>query len=74
MTDWRTRVELALVPCATATGPLDPFHPDSDGDGYMDGAECAIGTNPNLAASKPTADQCRILAGAPRFRLIRMET
>jgi hypothetical protein len=58
-------VELSLLPCATATGPLDPFHPDSDGDGYMDSAECSIGTNPNSSASKPSADQCRILAGAP---------
>jgi CSLREA domain-containing protein len=47
-----------------ATGFTASANPDTDGDGYLDGAECAIGTNPNLITSKPTADQCRILAGA----------
>jgi len=31
---------------------------DTDGDGVLDGVECALGTNPRDAGSKPTAVQC----------------
>lgn len=31
---------------------------DSDGDNYVDGAECALGTDPGVVASKPTMAQC----------------
>jgi hypothetical protein len=55
---------LPSAECPSASGPLDPLNADTDGDGAMDGPECAIGTNPDDPASKPTADQCRILAGA----------
>ena len=43
-------VEIGLpgASCAAATAALNPLNPDTDGDGYLDGAECAIGTNPNL--------------------------
>jgi hypothetical protein len=34
------------------------FEPDSDGDLYLDGAECARNTNPLDAASKPQITQC----------------
>jgi hypothetical protein len=37
---------------ATIT-PLDPKIPDWDGDGVRDGVECALGSNPLVAASKP---------------------
>ena len=66
-----TEVALPGAACPSATAALDPFNTDTDGDGAMDGAECAIGTNPNNPSSvpagvnRPTADQCRILAGAP---------
>ena len=31
---------------------------DTDGDGVRDGAECALGTNPRSAASRPSAAAC----------------
>lgn len=40
-------------PCASASGPTDPLNRDSDGDGVLDGAECALGTDPASALSKP---------------------
>jgi protocatechuate 3,4-dioxygenase beta subunit len=39
-------------PCGGAA-VTDPMNPDSDGDGVMDGAECALGSDPNNPASKP---------------------
>ena len=45
--------------CASATAALNPINGDTDGDATLDSAECAIGTNPNLAASKPTAGAVR---------------
>jgi hypothetical protein len=33
--------------------PLDPTNPDWDGDGVRDGVECALGSNPRDAASRP---------------------
>lgn len=36
----------------------DPLDSDSDGDNYLDGAECALGKNPNLITDKPTNVQC----------------
>jgi hypothetical protein len=47
--------ELSGVACA---GPTDPIDADSDGDNYLDGVECALGTNPNLASSRPAATSC----------------
>ncbi len=46
---------------------------DSDGDNHTDGAECALGTNPNVVASKPTMAQCGATSdadgdGLPTFR------
>jgi len=35
---------------------------DTDSDGYLDGAECALGANPRDAASKPTTAACGGLA------------
>ena len=54
----------AMPGCPSATGPLNPAHPDTDGDATIDSAECAIGTNPNSSASEPTQAQCAVLAGA----------
>ncbi len=39
--------------CPAATAPTDPLKLDSDGDRVTDGAECALGTDPASAASKP---------------------
>jgi len=39
--------------CPAATAATDPFSPDSDGDGVIDSVECAAGTDPVDAASKP---------------------
>jgi hypothetical protein len=40
-------------PCASATGPTSMTSADTDGDHVIDGAECAMGTDPTNAASKP---------------------
>lgn len=47
--------EVAGPPCASATGPTDPFNRDSDFDRFTDGYECAFGTDPTDAASRPPA-------------------
>lgn len=35
------------------SGPLQPLNADTDGDRVRDGAECALGSNPASAASRP---------------------
>ena len=45
--------ETAGPPCPSATGPTNPLVADTDGDRVLDGAECALGSNPNDPASKP---------------------
>jgi hypothetical protein len=45
--------ETAGPPCATATAPTNPLVRDTDGDLILDGAECALGSNPNDPLSKP---------------------
>jgi hypothetical protein len=42
---------------------------DTDVDRVLDGAECALGTNPTLAASKPTAAQCGVSTDSDGDRL-----
>ena len=39
--------------CAAATANTDPAKADTDGDTYLDGAECALGFDPRNAASRP---------------------
>jgi hypothetical protein len=39
--------------CPAATAPTSPTLNDSDGDSVLDRAECALGTNPADAGSKP---------------------
>ncbi|MBI5287848.1 MAG: hypothetical protein HY873_02620, partial [Chloroflexi bacterium] len=46
-----------------ASGPLLATNRDTDGDRFLDGAECAVGTNPASAASKPTIAQCAAFLG-----------
>jgi hypothetical protein len=41
--------------CAAATAATDPLKADTDGDRVLDRAECALGTDPANAASKPPA-------------------
>ena len=48
--------ELAGTGCSAAL--TDPLDEDTDNDRALDGAECAIGTNPTNAASFPSAAQC----------------
>ena len=50
--------ESGVPPCVSATAPTNPLLRDTDGDRVLDGAECALGTNPASAASKPTPAQC----------------
>ena len=38
-----------------AATPLDPYNPDTDGDGILDGPECENGSNPLDAADTPGA-------------------
>jgi hypothetical protein len=40
------------------TGPSDPTLRDTDGDRFLDGAECALGTDPGDAGSKPLLASC----------------
>lgn len=40
-------------PCPSASAATDPLLIDTDGDRATDGAECALGTDPASAASKP---------------------
>jgi hypothetical protein len=44
---------LEAVGCGS--GPTNRLGPDSDGDGVLDGLECALGSNPLDLASKPPA-------------------
>lgn len=46
-------VESGGPPCASATGPTNPLVADTDGDRVLDGAECALGSDPTNASSKP---------------------
>lgn len=41
--------------CPSATAPTNPLLADGDGDRVLDGAECALGTDPMSALSKPPA-------------------
>jgi hypothetical protein len=45
-------------PCASASAPTNPLARDSDGDRYLDGAECTLSTDPANSASRPTAAAC----------------
>jgi len=51
--------ETSGPPCISATGPTGSTVRDTDGDRVLDGAECANGTNPNLAASFPPGAVCQ---------------
>ena len=48
--------ELSGAACASVA--TDPLQRDTDGDRYLDGAECARSTNPTTAASKPLLTAC----------------
>jgi len=37
---------------------------DTDNDGVLDGAECALGTNPRDRTSRPTLNACAVFVGA----------
>jgi hypothetical protein len=54
----------AHAQCLGATGPTDPFKNDTDGDRILDGAECALGSDPLNPLSKPTVAQCVTGSGA----------
>jgi hypothetical protein len=50
--------ETAGPPCATASAATDPGNADSDGDRFLDGAECMLGTDPASSASQPSLTAC----------------
>ena len=52
--------EVAGSPCGV---PTDPFLSDTDGDRFLDGAECALATGPTNPATKPTIAQCAAALG-----------
>jgi hypothetical protein len=56
--------EAAGPPCASATAATNPLLRDTDGDRALDGAECALGTNPVLSSSAPTSAACGSSADA----------
>ncbi len=58
--DRRTDSRRSEGPCGSPTNPLLR---DTDGDRALDRAECSIGTNPNSAASSPSASQCAAQVG-----------
>jgi hypothetical protein len=49
--------------CLAATAATSQIALDSDGDLFADGAECALGTDPMNAASKPTDASCATFLG-----------
>jgi hypothetical protein len=49
--------------CLAATANTSPTAMDSDGDLFTDGAECALGTDPMNASSKPTDSSCATFLG-----------
>jgi CSLREA domain-containing protein len=49
--------------CPTGTPPFVYASPDTDGDLYLDGAECTLGTDPASAVSKPTPAMCAAYLG-----------
>ena len=51
-------IELGGPPCPSATWYTSTTLGDTDGDRFLDGAECALGTDPNSAASKPLLSAC----------------
>jgi hypothetical protein len=50
--------------CATSSATLNPLKGDSDGDRFLDGAECSLGFDPASPASKPAFNACAA-AGDP---------
>jgi|CXWL01.1.fsa_nt_gi hypothetical protein len=48
---------------ACGGSPTNPLLSDSDTDRFLDNAECLMGTNPNLATSKPTVATCAAFIG-----------
>jgi hypothetical protein len=55
--------ELSGAACG-AFGPTDPKKRDTDGDNYLDGAECNAGKDPNNIASRPTTAECGVTTDA----------
>lgn len=43
----------ATPPCLSSANATDPLKADTDGDGVLDGAECALGYDPSDSASRP---------------------
>ncbi|MBI5289766.1 MAG: hypothetical protein HY873_12410 [Chloroflexi bacterium] len=51
------------------SGPLNATNPDTDGDLFLDGPECTLGTNPNNAAIKPSLAACAASGDADGDRI-----
>jgi hypothetical protein len=62
-------VEMGGPPCATASAATNPMAGDSDGDLVLDGAECALGTNPANPNSKPAPASCGAATDSDSDRL-----
>jgi hypothetical protein len=48
--------ELSGAGCASTAS--DPMKADTDGDNFLDGAECALGTDPTIMFTKPAEASC----------------
>jgi hypothetical protein len=56
--------EATAPPCASASAPTSATSADTDGDRYLDGSECLIGTDPASPLSRPNWSQCAAAFGA----------
>lgn len=61
-------------PCLTASGSTNPLSDDSDGDRFLDGAECAIGTDPLDSNNRPPLSECGPDIGLPYFGVLSSRT
>jgi hypothetical protein len=56
--------------CPAATAATNTLAADTDGDRFLDGAECTLGTNPNDALSKPLLADCGAAGDADGDRIL----
>jgi hypothetical protein len=62
-------VDSAEAAGCNGSGALNPLIRDTDGDRFLDGPECTLGTNPASAASKPALTACGAAGDADNDRI-----
>ncbi len=60
--------EVAGTACTTVT--TNPLLGDTDGDRFLDGAECSLGTDPTASTSKPPVSACGATTDTDGDRLV----